>query len=90
VEPPPKWNAQVYFAFHCQLTDTPDTVGSANIGYFAVNRWTADVWNGVPTLVESPLLVPRQKQLRLRHGITQATIEKYRQSLQFVEQEPRR
>lgn len=53
--------------------------GSVTVGYFAVNKHTADVWDAdSETLVLTPEIKGVQKILRDAHHIASATIEKYR------------
>jgi len=56
-------------------TDAP----SGLIGFYAVNKWTADVWNAVLTVWEcSPELEKVQAAMRSLHGINDEVIAAYR------------
>lgn len=56
-----------------------NAVGSVTVGYFSVNKWTADVEDDDEySVVTSKEIAGVQKIIREEHHIDQATIEKYR------------
>ena len=59
-----------------------ESTGSVTIGYFAVNKRTAEVWDlGLERFVESKELAGVQRILRKAHHIDDQTIEKYGRQL---------
>jgi hypothetical protein len=78
----PRLNQSDYFVFWV-TNARPNPYGSSTIGYFAVNKHTADVWecggDGIDTeAVTSPEIVGVQKILREANHIDEASVQKYR------------
>jgi len=72
---PDRYPKDKYYVFW--LVNSKRTgVGSTTIGYFAVNKYTGDVWNSdVDQLITSPELEGVQKILRRAHGIAGETLK---------------
>ncbi len=71
-------NQEDYFYFWVYDTQ-PNPNGSATIGYYAVNKYTADVWDVSvdERQLASPVLDGVQRILRRAHNIDDATLAEY-------------
>jgi len=82
-ESSPRLNQSDYFVFWV-MNARPNPYGSSTIGYFAVNKHTADIWEcgGDEEINKGPVKSPEiegvQKILREAHHIDQQTVHKYR------------
>ena len=75
----PAYNLEDFYVFWIVNAKRPRVHGSVTIGFFGVNKHTADVWaEGIERFVVTPELVGVQGILRKSHHIDEATIEKYR------------
>ncbi len=73
-----KLNQEDYFVFWV-VNARRVSNGSVTVGYFAVNKHTADVWDSdLKELVTSPEIKGVQKILRRAHRIDDHAIEEYR------------
>jgi hypothetical protein len=79
LDPPPATPECAFFMFRAWHDTGPDH-GSNLVGWYTVNKRTADVWdgNGQSTLVTDPHVAKLQKTIRGRHNIDDAVIKKYR------------
>lgn len=69
------WDQQSYYVYRVAVrTDSP----SGLIGYYAVNRFTADVWDGQPAMIVAADLSSVQEIIRKVHGISEETIRQFR------------
>lgn len=75
-----KLNQADYYIFWVYNDERPSH-GSVTIGYFAVNKHTAQVWDTVEDKqLSGKLLLGVQKMIREWHHIDEATIKKYNSS----------
>jgi len=78
LQPNPSDNSDDYFHFWAVESGASGSA-SPNVGHYAVNRWTGDVWDDV---LESPVTGPEleriQAILRKAHGIDARVISDYR------------
>lgn len=66
-----------YYFFEAMLGVPPGPVGALNVGYYAVDRQTGDVWNGtICERITSSSLTKVQVALRRRIGLTDAEYKK--------------
>jgi len=73
------FNQKDFFVFWVVNAKRPNVNGSVTLGYYAVNRHTADVWVDVVNgFVVSKELEGVQRILRRAHHIDEATIAMYR------------
>lgn len=80
VETGPSQNTTDFYNFWVVDNKQQGHIGSVTLGYFSVNKHTADVWDQVSDKVISPdeELQGIQKILRDGHHINAQTLEKYR------------
>lgn len=79
LETSPQLNQQDFFVFWVVNAKRKHPHGSVTIGFFSVNRHTADVWsNDLGKFVSTTELSGIQKILRTAHHIDQPTIEKFK------------
>lgn len=79
-------NQEDYYMFYVHDSQR-DTDSAASMGYFAVNKHTADVWDRVTgEQVRSRKIAKVQELLRRAHGISQEIVEKYRSRPLGIEQ----
>lgn len=80
----PDLNQEDYFVFWVVNSKRPNVVGSVTIGYYGVNKRTADVWDdNFGKFVEGKELKGVQAILRRAHHIDEATIRQYRSRRPF-------
>ncbi|HTR66958.1 MAG TPA: hypothetical protein VMH85_14365 [Terriglobales bacterium] len=85
----PKFNQQDFFCFWV-MDVTRKVEGSVTVGWFFVNRHTADVWDdGLEKYVLSRDLEGIQKILRQAHRIDEETLRIYRMRSPNVPGEPK-
>jgi len=71
-------NRDAYYFRTCRMTNEPKESASSLFGHFAVNKWTADVWDFVlRSRVEDAHLSKKIATLRVRHRLDAATIARY-------------
>lgn len=64
--------------FYFFAASWPNPVGSPMIGYFAVNPWTGDVWDGGCRRLKSPSLKKHQASIRKRFRFNKKNYQKLR------------
>jgi len=75
----PDLNQKNYFVFWVVNSKRPNVNGSVAIGYYSVNKNTADIWDdNFGSFVKGAELEGVQAILRRAHHIDDATIEQYR------------
>jgi len=73
----PELNQKDFFVFYVYDLSAPDS-GSPTIGYFAINKHTADVWDmSAERSVESEDLLAVQKILRRGHCVDETVLKTY-------------
>jgi hypothetical protein len=76
----PALNQTNFYIFWVVNSKRPKVEGSVTVGYFAVNKHTADVWDqGLEEFVVSPDVAAVQSILRRGHHIGAETISSFRQ-----------
>lgn len=74
-------NQTDYYYFWVYNSKREQSNSSVTIGYFAVNRHTADVWDtDEKKMISSKLMLGAQAIIRQSHRIEEATIDRYRAS----------
>jgi hypothetical protein len=72
-------NQEDYFVFWVVNPKRPNVNGSVTIGYYSVNKHTADIWDdNFGKFIEGAELEGVQAILRRAHHIDEATIQQYR------------
>jgi hypothetical protein len=75
----PDLNQEDYFVFWVVNSKRPNVNGSVTIGYYSVNKHTADIWDdNFGSFVKGTELEGVQAILRRAHHIDGATTEQYR------------
>jgi hypothetical protein len=74
----PQLNQTDFYCFWVTGTNPPAGTGSVTVGYFAVNKHTADIQDYDDEPVKSPELGGVQEIIRRAHGIDSRTVAKYR------------
>ena len=79
LDPPPASAECGFFMFRA-WHDTGPEHASTLVGWYTVNKRTADVWdgNGESKLIDEPHVAKLQTTIRARHKIDDAVIAKYR------------
>jgi hypothetical protein len=73
-----KLNQQDFFTFWVFNSKRPNVEGSVTIGYFSVNKHSAEVWDdNKETLVSTAELEGIQRILRQEHRIDESTVYKF-------------
>src|SRR5713101_5511696 len=79
METSPRLKREDFFTFWVVNAKRPHVDGSVTIGFFSVNKHTADIWDhGLEEFVVSTELEGIQTILRKAHHIDEAAIKKYR------------
>jgi hypothetical protein len=74
-------NQNNFYYFWVYNNKRTDLGGSVTIGYYAVSKYTADVWNvDSSQLVSGGLLGDIQAILRAEHGIDESVVKRYQSS----------
>jgi len=82
----PSLNLDDFFVFWVVNAKRKDVHGSVTIGFFSVNKHTADIWdNDLGDFVATPELQGVQRILREAHHIDEAIMEKFRSRRPFLE-----
>jgi hypothetical protein len=73
----PKLNQRDFYTYWVVNSKRPNVQGSVTIGYFSVNRHTAEVWDDNGKRVDNSELAGIEKILRQAHHIDEATLRKF-------------
>ncbi len=74
----PKLNQQDFYTFWVFNSRRPNVEGSVTIGYFSVNKRSAEVWDdNKEKLVSTAELEGIQRILRQEHRIDESTVRKF-------------
>jgi hypothetical protein len=74
-------NQTDYYYFWVYNNERAHSGGSVTIGYYAVSKYTANVWNvDTSQRVSGKLLGDIQTILREEHGIDESTVKRYQSS----------
>lgn len=74
----PKLKQKDFYSFWVVNSKRPNVQGSVTVGYFSVNKHTAEVWsNDKEKTVSSAELEGVEKILRMAHHIDDATLRKF-------------
>jgi hypothetical protein len=73
-------NQADYYHFWVYNNKRTHSDGSVTIGYYAVSKYTGDVWNDTSQRVSGKLLGDIQTILRKEHGIEESTVKRYQSS----------
>jgi len=78
LETSPKLNQQDFYTFWVVNSKRPNVQGSVTIGYFSVNKHTAEVWDDDrEKLMSSSELEGIQRILRQAHHIDETTLRRF-------------
>lgn len=87
----PELNQEDFFVFWVVNAKRPNVQGSVTIGYYGINKHTADIWeDNFQRFVSGKELEGVQNILRRAHHIDQTIIEKYRSRRPFTSAPPSR
>jgi len=82
----PSLNLDDFFVFWVVNAKRKDVHGSVTIGFFSVNKHTADIWdNDLGDFVVTPELQGVQRILREAHHIDEGTVQKFHSQRPFLE-----
>ena len=80
----PKLNQEDFYNFWVFNAKRKHVHGSVTVGYFSVNKHTADIVDALGKFVASPELEGVQRILREAHHIDDTTIKEYRSRSPYV------
>ncbi len=72
-----KTNQRDFYTFWV-ISTRKQVEGSRTIGYFSVNKHTADIVDPLQNIITSPELEGIQRILRKAHGVDEATLQEFR------------
>jgi hypothetical protein len=73
----PKLNQRDFYTYWVVNSKRPNVEGSVTVGYFSVNRHTAEVWNDNNEQVDTSELAGIERILRRAHHIDEETLHKF-------------
>ena len=74
----PKLNQRDFYNYWVFTSKRPDVEGSVTVGYFSVNKRTADVWDDDnENVVDAVELEGVERILRRAHHIDEKTLQKF-------------
>ncbi len=84
LETGPELNQKDFYNFWVVNAKRKGHSGSVTVGYFSVNKYTADVLDARQQYVVTPELQGVQRILRKGHGIDEAAIREYRSRRMYL------